>query len=175
MGNNICQCKTICQTKREENLSSSNLSTTYNYNIRKSRNKVINTFSSFRSKENINSIYRKNCAKKIIKTYLEFKKNKMKNKDEDIKNNELIYDEDKEEKDNTSNSKKEIEAYENLDQYSINHPFYVDKIHKSKTVYKKFNIPKINNGKSLETLNRNTSAPHIIYNEKKVNRKRKNK
>ena len=41
MGNNICQCKTICQTKREENLSSSNLSTTYNYNIRKSRNKVL--------------------------------------------------------------------------------------------------------------------------------------
>ena len=174
MGNNICQCKTICQTKVEENLSSSNLSTTYNYYKNKSRNKVINSISSISSKENLNSIYRKNCAQKIIKTYLQFKENKMKKINNDIKNKELIYVEE-EEKDNKSNNKKEIEAYDNLDQYSINHPFYIDKIHKSKTVYGKFYIPKINNGKSLETLNRNTSAPYIIYNEKKIHRKRKNK
>ena len=66
MGNNICQCKTICQTKVEENLSSSNLSTTYNYYKNKSRNKVINSISSISSKENLNSIYRKNCAQKIM-------------------------------------------------------------------------------------------------------------
>ena len=87
-------------------MSSSNLSTTYNSNIKKSRNKVINIFSSFRSKENINSIYRKNYAKKIIKTYLEFKRNKMKNINDDIKEEELIYDEDDEEKDNKNISKK---------------------------------------------------------------------
>ena len=68
MGSSFCQCKTICQTKKEENLSSSNLSTTYNnnYNIKRSRNKFVNSFSSFSSSENINSIYRKNCVNKII-------------------------------------------------------------------------------------------------------------
>ena len=82
-------------------------------------------------------------------------------------------DEDEEEDDNKNNSKKEIEPYDNLDQLSINHPFYIDKIHKSKTIYEKFNIPKINNGKSLESLNRNSSAPYITYNGKKVYLKKK--
>lgn len=174
MGNNICQCKTICQTKVEENLSSSNLSTTYNYNKNKSRNKVINSFSSISSKENLNSIYRKNCAQKIIKTYLQFKENKMKKINNDIKNKELIYVEE-EEKDNKSNNKKEIEAYDNLDQYSINHPFYIDKFHKSKTIYENINIPKINNGKSLEILNRNCSEPNIFYREVKLGYLKKKK
>ena len=175
MGNSICHCKTICLTKKEEDLSTSNLSTTFNYNIKRSRNKLINTSSTFTSNENLNSIYRKNCAEKIIKAYFEFKKNKIKKDNNEYKNIELTLNEDEDEntENNKNNLKKEIEAYDNLDQLSINHPFYIDKIHKSKTLYEKFNIPKINNGKSLETLNRNSSGHHIIFNENKVSRKNK--
>ena len=173
MGNNICQCKSICISKREEDLSTSNLSTTFNYNMKRSRNKLINTLSSFRTNDNLISIYRKNCAEKIIKAYLKYKKNKNKTFNDEIYQNELNLDEDEEEDDNKNNSKKEIEPYDNLDQLSINHPFYIDKIHKSKTIYEKFNIPKINNGKSLESLNRNSSAPYITYNGKKVYLKKK--
>ena len=73
MGSSFCQCKTICQKKREENLSSSNLSTTYNYNKKRTRNKLVNTLFCNRSSETLNSIYKKNCAEKIIRTYLKFK------------------------------------------------------------------------------------------------------
>ena len=64
-----------------------------------------------------------------------------------------------------NNSKNSIEPYDNLDKYSINHPFYIDKINKSKTIYQKINIPKINNGKSLESLNINNSNSLIQYKE----------
>ena len=151
MGNSFCQCKSICHTKREENLSTTYLSNTFNYNYtistKKRRIKFINSLSSLSSNENLNSIYRKNCAKKIIKTYLNYKKNKNKKKKENTQNEQ--------EENIDSNSKNSIEPYDNLDKYSINHPFYIDKINKSKTTYQKICIPKINNGKSLESLNMN--------------------
>ena len=79
MGNSFCQCNSLCLGKKEENLSSSNLSKAYNYNNKNSRNKInINSLSTIRTSETIRSIYRKNCAKKIIKTYLKYKKIKMK-------------------------------------------------------------------------------------------------
>ena len=173
MGNSFCQCKTICQTKKEENLSSSNLSTTYNnnYNIKRSRNKFVNSFSSFSSSENINSIYRKNCVNKIINMYLKYKKNKIKDKKEEIQNNKFNINVKRE--NNKNKSKEEIEPYDNLDQYSIKHPFFIDKIHRAKTVYGKFYIPKINNGKSLEILNKNFSTPYIFQKEKNILNKRK--
>lgn len=176
MGNSFCQCKLICQTKREENLSSIN-SSRMNNNFKKSRNKLINTISSFRTSENINSIYRKNCAKKIIKNYLNYKMNKKKHKNNEIENNEYIInnDDNEEEEINERTSKKVIEPYDNLDQYSINHPFYIDKFHKSKTIYENINIPKINNGKSLEILNRNCSEPNIFYREVKLGYLKKKK
>ena len=171
MGSSFCQCKTICQKKREENLSSSNLSTTYNYNMKRTRNKLVNTLFCNRSSETLNSIYKKNCAEKIIRTYLKFKQKKLKKVNNENKNNDKM---DKKEE-NKSNSKDAIDAYDNLEKYSINHPFYIDKIHKSKTIYKKFNIPKINNLPSLEILNKSSSATDIFYKEKKKFRKRKNK
>ena len=160
MGNSFCQCKSLCLWKKEENLTSPNLSKAFNYNLKKSRNKVfINPYSTFRSSETIQSIYRKNCAKKIIKNYLKYKKSKMKNFNDDL----LYIDINNNKKeDDISTSRNDIEQYNNIDQYSINHPFYVDKIHKSKTIYEKVNIPKINNGKSLEMLNRNSSDCYII-------------
>ena len=90
MGSSFCQCKTICQKKREENLSSSNLSTTYNYNMKRTRNKLVNTLFCNRSSETLNSIYKKNCAEKIIRTYLKFKQKKLKKINNSDKNKEKI-------------------------------------------------------------------------------------
>ena len=163
MGSTFCQCKTICQKKREENLSSSNLSTTYNYNIKRTRNKLVNTLFSNRSNETLNSIYKKNCVQKIIRTYLKFKENKMRNNNNRTK---YINKTDNQEE-NKSTSKDAIEPLDNLDKYSINHPFYIDKINKSKTIYEKFNIPKINNWKRLKILNKSSSATDIFYKERK--------
>ena len=172
MGYNLCKCENLCINKKEENLSSINLSTKYKYNI-KSRNKLINTLSSFSSTENINSIYKKNCAQKIMKTYLKYKNNKMKYLYNEFKNNEFTdntneEEEKVEEENNKNNSKKSIETHDNFDQFSINHPFYIDKIKKSKTIYRNINIPKINNGKSLENLNHNIPFPDLNNNERKT-------
>ena len=68
---------------------------------------------------------------------------------------------------NKSTSKDAIEPLDNFDKYSINHPFYIDKINKSKTIYEKFNIPKINNWKRLKILNKSSSATDIFYKERK--------
>ena len=150
MGSSFCQCQSICHAKKEEKLSSTNLSKKFNYNYNnsiKSRNKFINSLSSLSSTENLNSIYRKNCAQKIIKTYLNYKKNKNDKINENYQKNTYNNEEEI-----NNNSKNSIEPYDNLDKYSVNHPFYIDKINKSKTTYQKINIPKINNGKSLESL-----------------------
>ena len=172
MGSSFCQCKSICHTKREEHLLSTNLSNTFNYNYnnntRKSRNKFINSLSSFSSTENLNSIYRKNCAQKIIKTYLNYKRNKNDKINENVQKNTYNNEEEI-----NNNSKNSIEPYDNLDKYSINHPFYIDKINKSKTIYQKINIPKINNGKSLESLNINNSNSLIQHKENFINLKKK--
>ena len=163
MGNSFCQCNNLCLGKKEENLSASNLSKAYNYNSRNSRNKInINSLSTFRTSETIRSIYRKNCAKKIIKTYLEYKKNKKENLNNNIAyidtNKNINIREDNKYKNISRNDKEQINI---IDQYSINNPFYIDKVNRAKTIYEKFYIPKINNGKSLEMLNRNNSEHYL--------------
>ena len=176
MGYSFCQCNSLCLLKKEENLSSSNLSKKYNYNSRNINNKITNnTLSSFQSSETIQSIYRKNCVKKIIKTYLKYKKNKKKNLSRNIAiietNNDING---KGSNKNTIISRNDSKPYSYTDQYSIYYPFYIDKIHKSKTIYEKFNIPKINNGKSLEILNRNNSGTYLVqekYKSLKIKKK----
>ena len=163
MGNSFCQCNSLFFEKKEENLSSSNLSKTYNYNNKNSRNKInINSLSTIRTSETIRSIYRKNCAEKIIKTYLKYKKNKNENLNNNIGYINTKHNINKKE-DNKYKifSRNDKEPINNTEQYSIDNPFYIDKVHKSKTIYEKFYIPKINNGKSLEMLNRNSSEHYL--------------
>ena len=146
MGNNICQCKIICQNLKEADLSSNKSSK----KSRSKKNKINNNTNNDLLKKNkeIEKIYKNNCVKKIAKAYLAYKKRK--NNNIENSSNGMPYNQKKEELNNYNNIQNG--ANNNFIEYSMNHPFYVDKVHCTKTNYEKIDIPKINNGKSLEIL-----------------------
>ena len=146
MGNNICQCKIICQNLKEADLSSNKSAKKYNskkININKNNNDLLK-----RNKE-IENIYKNNCVKKIVKAYLAYKKRKKDNFEK--YSNGMPYNKRKEELKLNNNNIIQNGANNNIE-YSMNHPFYIDKVHCTKTNYEKIDIPKINKGMSLEKL-----------------------
>ena len=154
MGNNICQCKIICQNLKEADLSSEQISFKNVYysndNQKNNNNKIQNSHFLTKKKKRIETIYIINCIKKIERAYLKHKENLNKNKKNANVNYRLPSKTEKEEK-NKNIDLKNVEN-DNFTNNSIYYPFYIDKVHKTKTIYKKFSIPKINNGKSLEFL-----------------------
>ena len=154
MGNNICQCKIICQNLKEADLSSKQTSLNNLYYFKDNQeinNKKINN-NHFLTENNkrIEAIYIINCIRKIERAYLKHKNNLDKNKK--IANTiNIIPNQTKKEEKKTNMNLKILEN-DNITDNSIYYPFFIDKVHKSKTIYKKFSIPKINNGKSLEFL-----------------------
>ena len=179
MGNNICQCKAFCQNQKETNLSSTNLSKNYFDLLEKQKDKNMTNKNSdlLESYKKINIIYINNYLKKITKAYLQYKKNKNKIEKIKIKNINKKFSYSNNKKEDQKNNYLELEEIDNFIEYSMNNPFYIDKVHSSKTSYEKFDIPKINNGKSLEALNRNPtdSQIKIIYHKKYKHKKSKNK
>jgi len=179
MGNNICQCKTICQDQKEKDLSFAN--TSAHFLIKENNLDTINSNKIIDKK--IRKIYINNCARKIAKAYLSFKKRKIKRLKKEKNNKELLYimnnkknnnKKEKEIKSENINDKLSNEKNESFNDYSLNNPFFIDKVHSSKTSYEKFNIPKINNGKSLEVLNKKASDYHIkVISNKQNKNKRK--
>ena len=144
MGNNFCQCKIICQNIREEDLSSK--VNTKRILESSDKNKVKNKSNSeiIKLNEEINKIYIINCVKKIEKNYLKYKQN----------HGNLF--------ENNLNKKKVNNESENVNtdkfmDYYMTHLYNIDKIQRTKTKYEKFDIPKINNGESLEYLLINNS------------------
>ena len=179
MGNNICQCKTICQDQKERDLSFAN--TSAHFLIKENNLDTINSNKIIGKK--IRKIYINNCARKIARAYLSFKKIKSKRLKKEKNNKELLYmmnytknNNKKEKQKENINDELSNEKNESFNDYSLNHPFFIDKVHSSKTSYEKFNIPKINNGKSLEVLNKKASDFHIkVISKKKIKNKNKNK
>ena len=179
MGNNICQCKTICQDQKEKDLSFAN--TSAHFLIKENNLDTINSNKIIDKK--IRKIYINNCARKIAKAYLSFKKRIIKRLKKEKNNKELLYimnnkknnnKKEKEIKSENINDKLSNEKNESFNDYSLNNPFFIDKVHSSKTSYEKFNIPKINNGKSLEVLNKKASDYHIkVISNKQNKNKRK--
>ena len=150
MGNNICQCKIICQNIKDTDLSSSkNLA-----HLKKLKDPEKDFCDLFENNDDIKRIYINNCVKKIARVYLIYKKRKNKNKKNgnkniNIYNNELsniIIAED-----HNNNNDLQIDSFDNIMDYSMTHLYNKNKVN-TKTNYKKFDIPKINNGKSLEML-----------------------
>ena len=171
MGNNICQCKTICQDQKERDLSFAN--TSANFLVKENNVDTINSNKIINKK--IRKIYINNCARKIARAYLSFKKRKIKRLKNGNNNKELSYITNNAKNNNKKeNIKEEMSNGKNqfFNDYSLNNPFFIDKVHSSKTSYEKFNIPKINNGKSLEVLNKKSSDYHIkvISNKKNKNK-----
>ena len=162
MGNNICQCKIICQNVKEADLSSNKSSKKY-YSKRKKINK--NNNNLIKKNKEIEKIYKNNCVKKIAKAYIAYKKRK-RNNIENASNGISYKNKDKEKEDFNNNMKNG--SNNNFIEYSMNHPFYVDKVHCAKTNYEKIGIPKINNGMSLEILLNQNS------NDKKRHKKNNN-
>ena len=179
MGNNICQCKTICQDQKERDLSFANKSAHF---LIKENN--LDTISSNKIiSKKIRKIYINNCARKIAKAYLSFKNRKIKRLKKEKDNKEISYminylkynnKKEKEKRKEKENIDDDLNDKKNeiFNDYSLNNPFFIDKVHSSKTSYEKFNIPKINNGKSLEVLNKKASDYHIkvISNKKNKNK-----
>ena len=144
MGNNFCQFKIICQNIREEDLSSK--VNTKRILESSDKNKVKNKSNSeiIKLNEEIYKIYIINCVKKIEKNYLKYKQN----------HGNLF--------ENNLNKKKVNNESENVNtdkfmDYYMTHLYNIDKIQRTKTKYEKFDIPKINNGESLEYLIINNS------------------
>ena len=177
MGNNICQCKIIYQNFKEADLSlnksSKNLSSSKVKKKKKTSKKGINSNncdlsffkqkSSIKYNEKLERIYINNCVKKIIRAYLNYKKNKIRknevmnngvnNNINENSNNINLYG-----KTNNNNSYNNIDNSRDENCIDMNHPFFIDKVHHSKTNYKKIDIPKINNGISLDILlNKNST------------------
>lgn len=154
MGNNICQCKIIYQNLKETDLSSvKSKKNLYSFQSKKSLKNNNKNVDLIKINEKIKIIYINNCAKKIAKAFLQYKNNKNnKIKNQKIKNidnvNSYIINNKEEIK------KKDLEngVNDNSFSFSIKHPFFVDKVHRSRTKYEKIDIPKINNGMSLEIL-----------------------
>ena len=177
MGNNICQCKTICQDQKERDLSFAN--TSAHFLIKENNLDTINSNKIIGKK--IRKIYINNCARKIARAYLSFKKRKIKRLKKEKNNKELLYIMNNTKNNNKKENENENDVLsnrknENFNDYSLNNPFFIDKVHSTKTSYEKFNIPKINNGKSLEVLNKKSSDYHIkVISTKKHKNKNKNK
>ena len=148
MGNNICQCKIICQNVKETDLSSSRNLTHIKYikNLNKENPDLI------KSNEEIQRIYLNNCVKKIARVYLIYKDNKNKKIKNVNKNNKNDLSNILNKEETNINSDLQLNSIDSFFDYSMTHLFNIDKVHSSKTSYKKFYIPKINNGKSLEML-----------------------
>ena len=141
MGNKLCNCPNICPNYNNETSLSNKINNLISNNS--FSNVITANFTINFENESINKkildIYKKNCVNKIIKAYFNYKRRKNKYKNDTIINNDK-----KEEETNINKIKKNIEAYDNFDQYSIDHPFYIDKICRAKTMYEKIYIPKIN-------------------------------
>ena len=191
MGNNICQCKIIYQNFKEADLSSNKsskkISLIEEKEIQMNKKNDINNNNKFdlslikqkslkMSSEKLEKIYMNNYVNKIIKSYLNYKRKKIKKK-EDLNNG--ISRNIKENNDNNNQNVNNNNSFNNKDNgengnyVDMNHPFFIDKVHHSKTNYEKIDIPKINNGMSLEILiNKNAKDfnKNNIQNKKKINK-----
>ena len=101
----------------------------------------------------IQNIYLINCVKKIERVYLIYKNRKKRNKNNENKTKNISNNESTNiitvEENNNNDFK--VDLFDNIMDYSITHLFSINKVN-TKTNYQKFDIPKINNGKSLEML-----------------------